>query len=210
MTLRTTPAAILAVTLVLSGCSEKPAPAPSGGAEAGAAAAEHATPTPEEAVEAATSAAGDSAAAAGSALTVGGLAFSVPEGWENRAPANAMRAAELHAQTPAGPCVAVFSMAGGDVEANIARWVGQFSRADGEIVTGRETRTIAGRTVWLVEMAGDYRGMGGPVSADTMMRAAIVDRPGDQQLFIKMTGPRPGMETLGEGWLALVESVRVP
>jgi hypothetical protein len=151
---------------------------------------------------------------AGGELRVGDLAFTVPEGWASQPPSNSMREAELHVPDPSGDasrnCVAAFSFAGGDVDANITRWIGQFSNpAGGEIPVTRETRTVAGRAVHLVEMSGNYAGMGmGPVQADQMMRAAIVERPGEPHLFIKMTGPRERMAGVLDGWNALIDSMR--
>lgn len=149
-------------------------------------------------------------------IQAAGLVFDLPEGWTLHPPSNMMRIADVHAPNPSGDpeqdCIAAFSTAGGDTESNITRWLGQFSNpAGGAVPSARETRTVAGRTVALVEVTGDYHGMGmGPSQPDQMMRAAIIGLPTNQSLFIKMTGPRERMETLGDGWDALINSMRTP
>lgn len=143
-------------------------------------------------------------------LTVGGFSFAIPENWEKRPPSNSMRLVELAAPAAGGaPApVAAFSLAGGDIDANITRWQGQFTEPDS--TRSRETTQIAGTTVHLVEMAGTFRGMGGPAQTDTVMRAAIVERPGQPSLFIKMTGRSGAMDPAGAGWDALINSMTTP
>jgi hypothetical protein len=142
-------------------------------------------------------------------VSAAGLVFDIPEGWRSHPPSNSMRAAELVVETDAGPCTAAFSVARGGADANVTRWVGQFVNPEGDVLRSREDTTIAGRTVTIVEMAGEYRGMGmAPPEPDTIMRAAIVELGGAGQLFIKMTGPGAGMEPLAEGWNTLIASMR--
>lgn len=149
-------------------------------------------------------------AAASDSIRVAEMTFPIPQGWSARAPSNSMRLAELQVPDASGSedlnCVAAFSLAGGDIESNIARWIGQFTNAT---PATRDRRTVSGRTVYLVEISGDYHGMGmGPSLSNQMMRAAIVERPGQQNLFIKMTGPRDRMAAIAEGWDALVNGMQ--
>jgi hypothetical protein len=154
-------------------------------------------------------AAEDSAPAAlgGERVYAGDLSFGVPQGWEVRPPSNQMRVAEVGAGGADAP-VAAFSMAGGGIDANIGRWRGQFAEPDAQRL--RETLEIAGRTVHLVEMAGSYRGMGGPAQGDTVMLAAIVEQPGQPSVFIKMTGPSAAVDAARGGFRAMVESLSSP
>lgn len=152
------------------------------------------------------------ATVSGQTINVAGFAFTAPDGWIPNPPSNMMRLAELHVANPAGdPSIAVFSAAGGDAQMNIDRWIGQFSNPSGNVVSAREQKTIAGQTVDIVEMSGEYHGMGmQPAQAETMMRAAIVEQPGGQHLFIKMTGPIDHMKTLTDGWNSLLDSMHKP
>ena len=60
-------------------------------------------------------------------------------------------------------------------------------------------------------MTGGYRGMGGGEAAEgTLMRAAIIERPGQQNLFIKMTGPIEAMQPLADTWAKMIQSITSP
>jgi hypothetical protein len=84
------------------------------------------------------------------------------------------------------------SQAGGAVDANIDRWIGQF---EGEAAKNakRTTRKVAGLDVTIVEIEGTYlggMGMGkndGPTK-DWALLGAIVATPGMPHFF-KITGP---------------------
>lgn len=213
-------ASVVLASFLLSGCSEKSTPAESGESGASnehAATVEHAhapsapgASAPAASEHAVQAAAGEGAGSG--SITVSGFTFTLPEGWNQAPPANAMRLAEVHVpNADGGESVAVFSVAGGDPNMNITRWVGQFGSAAGDVLKSRETKTINGQTVHLVEMSGEYRGMGmRPPQPNTMMRAAIVEMSGGQHLFIKMTGPISQMETLADGWNTLINSMHAP
>lgn len=150
-----------------------------------------------------------------SRVSAADFSFTIPEGWTQQPASNAMRVTELVAPAPkpgTSAPVAAFSLAGGDIDANITRWEGQFSDADP--VRSREKIQRAGTTIHLVEMAGAYRGMGGMGSGaaaeGTVMRAAIIERPGQPNLFIKMTGSAEAMNPLAEAWTAMIDSITTP
>lgn len=141
-------------------------------------------------------------------VSVSGLVFEIPEGWESVAPSNTMRVAELHA----GSCVAAISIAGGGIDDNIERWAGQMVDDAGEPgEAASEDRTINGIELTLVELSGTYLdgGMFGPKTErpDYSMFGAIIPR-GQRSVFIKMTGPTDEMEDLHDDWIGMVESVR--
>jgi hypothetical protein len=79
------------------------------------------------------------------AITLLGYRAEVPSGWTSRAPSSTMRLAEyvLPATADASAEVVVFFFGpaqGGSVDANLARWRGQFSNPDGAPVTQVVTR----------------------------------------------------------------------
>ncbi|MCC6428440.1 MAG: hypothetical protein IT435_16680 [Phycisphaerales bacterium] len=195
----------LFMTIVLASaiCSCEKQPAASPVVPAPAAPASAAIPSPAAPAE--------KAATEASELTVAGLAFHVPAGWKQVPPANQMRLAEILVPDASGDaakaCMITFSSAGGSVEANIARWAGQFKNADGESPPAPITqRTIAGFKVHTCEIAGAYQGMTDPAPLpDWMLRGAIIEN-GEQMLFIKMTGPKAGMLAAADGWTSLIDS----
>lgn len=124
-----------------------------------------------------------------------------------------MRLAEVVVPDPSGDatkaCVAVFSSAGGTVEANIDRWAGQVRDASGKPATpSTRTRTVAGLKVTIVEMSGTYAGMGeGTPRPDWTLRGAIVEIGGGL-LFIKMTGPAEGMKACAAAFDSMVDGMK--
>jgi hypothetical protein len=148
-------------------------------------------------------------------VSVLGLSFVLPEGWKRVPPANQMRLAEAVVDDasgdPARACTVVFSTAGGDVPANIARWASQVQDGSGKPSTPTvTTRTAAGLSTTVAEMTGLYAGMGTAApKPDWTVRGAVIEtRQG--LLFIKMTGPADAMATTGPGFSSLLDSARVP
>jgi hypothetical protein len=84
---------------------------------------------------------------------------------------------------------------GGTVEANVDRWRAQMLGADGKpAVTKVTMRTVRGVKVTVVDSAGTYTGMGGPmaggakpVSGYRLLGAIAEGRGGN--VFFKLTGP---------------------
>lgn len=146
-------------------------------------------------------------------FAIGGVAFTVPEGWKRVPPANQMRLAELQVPDPSGDitraCTVAFSTAGGDIQSNITRWAGQMHEGPGKIPQPQATtRQVAGFPITAVELSGTFSGMG-EISPrpDWMLRGAIIETP-EGLLFIKMTGPAETMKPAAEGWNALIDGIK--
>jgi hypothetical protein len=108
--------------------------------------------------------------------------------------------------------VAVFyfgSEAGG-TEANIQRWIGQFSSAKPSDVK-RTERTIQGMKQTVVEVEGVYAsGMpGGDTTPKPAFRllGAVVETP-KGNYFFKMTGPKDSVSAVRDAFYGLLDSVR--
>ena len=89
--------------------------------------------------------------------------------------------------------------AGGSIEANVARWEGQFSQADGTATKAKVTEeTVEDMKVTMVDISGVYiETMGGPFSGgkkvenpDFRVLAAIVQTPESGNYFVKLIGPK--------------------
>jgi len=127
-----------------------------------------------------------------------GIRWTAPAGWK----AEAERPMRLGTYTvaPGGECAVYFfgSGQGGSVDANVDRWIGQFTQADGKPSKSAAKiakKTIHGWPVTTVDVSGAYTGMGGPTAqggASAMpgyrMLAAIVEGP-QGSIFFKFTGP---------------------
>ncbi len=153
-------------------------------------------------------------AASPQATSVAGVHWSVPGMW-GAMPARAMRVAtyELPAArgSEPGEC-AVFHFGpdqGGTVEANVARWAGQF---EGSPEPVRTTRDVGGMKVTVVEIHGTFMAPGGPMmrSQGSMpgyeLMGAIVPAP-EGPVFFKCTGPEATMEASRTQFDALVSSI---
>ncbi|ATB29320.1 hypothetical protein [Melittangium boletus] len=169
-----------------------------------------------------TQAAPPAQAAQPAAPEAGGLTWTAPKDWEAQ-PARPMRAATYRIAPAKGDTdsaeLAVFYFGpgqGGDVDANVKRWVGQFQKPDGTAVTDKETRTkketLNGLSITTVDVKGTYTGGGpmmGPSSPKPGSRllGAIVEGP-EGPLFFKLTGSERTVNGAEKGFRKLVESVK--
>lgn len=145
----------------------------------------------------------------------GPLRWSAPESWTAAVPASSMRLAEYVAPAADGSQpgeVSIFYFGpggGGGVEANVARWIGQFKNPDGTPATGQQsTETVSGMMVHRVEAAGTFNpGMAGNgVSRDNYkMLGAIVESPAGLYFF-KMVGPTDTIGARAPEFESLVKS----
>ena len=124
----------------------------------------------------------------------------VPNGWTSRAPSSSSRLAEYVVPTSgsegAAEVVVYFfgKSMGGNVQANLTRWKGQFSTPDGSPVPETITRDSTGIfPITFAEYRGTYRRGIGAGSADSVktgqtLIAAIAKTPRGT-MFIQLFGP---------------------
>ena len=152
--------------------------------------------------------------------TTGPLRWKAPESWDGVQPSSSMRLAEYHAPGPDGSEPAVMSIfffgpgGGGGVDANIDRWVGQFSQPDGTSsakAAKRTERQVNGMKVHLIDVSGTYsagaamvQGSAGSKENQRVL-GAIVEAPGGL-FFFKLLGPKETMAKQEANFNAFVES----
>jgi len=123
----------------------------------------------------------------------GSLAWKAPPRWQVAPNTSSMRLATYRVPKAPGDSddgELSIMQAGGTVEANADRWVGQFDPA-GQKTAKRSTKTVGNLTVTLVEVQGNYAGMGmgkQASGAGWALLGAIVPTPG-MPYFFKLTGP---------------------
>jgi len=157
--------------------------------------------------------------AQGAPLTLLEYRTTVPPGWVSRPPSSTSRLAQFAlpgANANGGTEVVVFffgSAQGGNVDANLARWHGQFSSADGSPVTETITRDSTGPfPITIAEYKGTYRrgiGAGSTDSARTgqALVATIVEtRRG--ALFIQLFGPEARVREAREEFIRFVKELK--
>ena len=132
-----------------------------------------------------------------------------------------MRRAQLVAEGAGGSAeliVYYFGKQGaGATKANVERWIGQFSKADGSPVDdAKETKSeIAGFEVVKVDVKGQYaggmgpRGQEGPPKSDQRLLAAIVSTDAGPYYF-KLLGPTSTVTEQASAFDDLLASMRTP
>ena len=189
-------ATIVLLTAMLTGCSED---------------------TPAE-----TESAPGPAVSAGPARASGaGLEYEAPSTWISETPSSSMRLAQYRLPRLEGDpedaelAVFYFGGQGGSVQANVDRWIGQFSNPDGSSVTHPQVseRKINGISLTIVDVRGTYHQAQGPMMAQTTakenyrMLAAVAEGPAGPTFF-KLTGPQPTVDHFEESFNSFLDTLR--
>jgi hypothetical protein len=205
--------ATISLLLFSVGCEDEPEPEP---AETTAATPEgdpSATPSdPHAGLDIQPQAAGEI-----SGPPIGGIAWEMPEPFQAQPPASSMRAAEYLFPEQEGERAATMTVfffgpgQGGSVQANIARWVGQFQLPEGT-EPNISRRTVNDLEVTVIDVTGTFTGgdMGtraGAPAGDQRMLAAIVEGP-EAPVFFKMVGDTSLMARAEAPFTEFVESFR--
>ncbi len=132
---------------------------------------------------------------------IAGLSFTIPKGWDSVPPATAMRAAQwtVPARGDAGPGEAVVFFfgpgQGGDAQANVARWSGTVTTAQGTPAVGQtSTRHAGGIAVTQLEVYGTYANSMGSPGLPALPKpgyglvGVILEYPGGP-VFFRLLGP---------------------
>jgi hypothetical protein len=144
-----------------------------------------------------------------------GVVWTAPASWKSETPSSAMRRAQYRIGGPGGEaeCVVFYfgPGQGGDADANVARWAGQFRGADAKAPRRREIK-VGDLSIVMVEIAGTYvGGMGGtaagPERPDSMLLGAIVPG-GDANWFFRAVGPRATLESQRAAFERMIRSVK--
>lgn len=144
--------------------------------------------------------------------------LTIPAGWKSQQVRSRIIEHEFVAPTgdaeDAATARVTMMAAGGDVDANISRWRGQFT---GTPDAKTEKLQVAGMTVHLVELEGSYKDTmgGGPfaggktvVRDDYGMLGAIIVTQDGRQYFVKMTGPKEAVEAHRKGFKAMLKGIQ--
>jgi len=141
----------------------------------------------------------------------GKIVFTAPASWDRKTPRVKFIEHEFAVPAAKGDSedgrVTVMG-AGGSVEANVDRWIGQFKQPDGSetknvVPEADRKQRIAGLEVQMIDLAGTYHDNPTPFAPnskavdrdDYRMLAAIVVAPKLGNYFIKFYGPK---QTVGD------------
>ena len=150
-----------------------------------------------------------------------GLKFEAPSTWISEAPSSSMRLAQYRLPGLEGDpedaelAVFYFGGQGGSVQANVDRWIGQFSNPDGSPVTDPRVseRNANGVPLTIVDVRGTYHQSQGPMMAQTTakenyrMLAVVAEGPAGPTFF-KLTGPQPTVDHFEESFNSFLDTLR--
>ncbi|MCA9176701.1 MAG: hypothetical protein KDB14_19570 [Planctomycetales bacterium] len=155
-------------------------------------------------------------------LSEGKITLPAPASWERKQPRTRIVEHEFAAKGPEGTSPARITLmgAGGGVEANIDRWVGQFRQKDGSSSRDKtkvERAKVGDTEVHVVDISGVYQDSpGGPFAGgrvipreDYRMLAAIIVTPKSGHYFIKMIGEADTVEANAKAFREMLTKLNV-
>ena len=160
---------------------------------------------------------------AGSTFSVGdgAVTLTAPASWTKKQPTSRIVEAE-YSIPPAGgdeaPGRLTAMGAGGSVDDNVNRWVGQFVGAGGAAPKPqRDKASVGGAQVEIVDLAGTYKDSpAGPFAGGkTIMRdnyrmlGAIIQTKDKGNYFLKLYGPKATIDASAPGFHEMIKSLKV-
>ena len=151
------------------------------------------------------------------------LKFGEPKGWVVKPPASRMRLGEFTLPKADGDAedaqlgIFYFGGGGGNVQANLERWIAQMSQPDGRASkdVAKTTKLEAtGLSITLVDVPGTYIAETSPGASERFnkpgfrLRAAVVEGKGGPY-FVKLTGPAKTIDKWDESFVAFLKGLRV-
>ncbi|MGE0519831.1 MAG: hypothetical protein AB7P78_12625 [Candidatus Binatia bacterium] len=153
----------------------------------------------------------------GTPLTVQRLQLEIPQGWRLVRPSGGMRSAQAVIDGPGGPAEFVIfhfgARQGGDVEANVRRWLAQIEPAPG-IPPRREQLESDGLRITFVDAEGTFLGSGMGTGAqptpqrDARLLGAVIEGEGGPW-FLKATGPDSTLAAQRMPFIQMLQSARL-
>jgi hypothetical protein len=156
-----------------------------------------------------------SSAPQGTTVQLERLAFSLPPAWQQVPPSSGMRVAQASIPGPGGAAeMAVFHFGagqGGDVEANLQRWINQVV-PDAGSVPQRESFDSGALRITRIDVAGTLKpgGMGMAPSAaqpHSRLLGAVIEGDGGPW-FIKVTGDDATVAPQRDAFVAMLHSAK--
>ncbi|MDA2931355.1 DUF2203 domain-containing protein [Acidobacteria bacterium AH-259-O06] len=157
------------------------------------------------------------------AVSDSGLEFEAPSEWIGEPPSSSMRLAQYRLPRVEGDSedaelvIYYFRGGGGSVQANVDRWIGQFSKADGspaKDVARVSEKDSHGLHLSIVDVSGTYHQSRGPMMAQTQakpnyrMLAAVAEATGGPWFF-KLTGPQNTVDNWEDSFHSFLDTLRV-
>jgi hypothetical protein len=138
----------------------------------------------------------------------GSFAYAMPATWRE-GPPKMMREVNLEAGTSSQCYVITLGGEGGGLSMNINRWRGEvgLDPIDEAAIAALPTVTLLGDSCPLLEVSGDYQGMGGPKGDGDMTVLGVPLIRAAGSVFVKFVGPTAEIAAERERFLAFVASL---
>lgn len=158
--------------------------------------------------------AGDTAAKE-SVSVFGDANLSVPAEFKRVEPKSRIIAHEFQAKKDDATARVTMMAAGGDVDANITRWQGQFAGGDADAQKSEQMK-LGKWNVYIVDVSGSYaeRMGGGPFAGGKVvnrenyaMAGAILVHPEGRKFFVKMIGPEQVVKANRKAFVEMIKSI---
>ncbi len=133
--------------------------------------------------------------------------FTLPEGWKDEGPAG-MRKVNLSTGADTQCYLITLPGEGGGLVENLNRWRNEVGLAPirAEEAAALPRIELLGEACPLLDVSGDYQGMGGSAGSDRTLLGTVLIRP-TESLFIKMVGPSEEVLAHRDAFVAFVESL---
>jgi hypothetical protein len=153
-------------------------------------------------------------------VAAGDLAMTAPGQWTKTKPRSSMLEAEFQipkvGEDESDGRLTIMG-AGGSIDANIDRWIGQFTTDDGSPLSGVEPTVfeIAGQKIHLIDLSGTFiDSMGAPGGPTTdrknyRMLGAIIETEDLGNYFVKFYGPRKTIDANAAAFKQMLESLKI-
>ncbi len=153
-------------------------------------------------------------------VAAGDLQFTAPGTWTKTKPRSSMLEAEFQIDKIAGDDKngrLTIMGAGGSIDANIDRWISQFTNADGSPLTDvtPTVTEISGQKVHVVDLTGTFAdsmgGPGGPVTdqQNYRMLGAIIETEQLGNYFVKFYGPKKTVDANAAAFQEMLQSLKI-
>jgi hypothetical protein len=150
----------------------------------------------------------------------GKLTFTAPAGWTKKQPATRIVEAEFATPPAKGdetPGRLTAMGAGGTIESNIDRWIGQFASEGAPARPKQDKLSVSGCEIHVVDLSGTYKDTpGGPFAGGKTtlrekyrMLGAIVVTKDAGNYFLKLYGPQATIGEAEKGFQEMLKSLKV-
>ncbi len=160
-------------------------------------------------------AAGSEPVISGSTVQVAGLEFEIDPAWTSEKPQGTMRAAQFRIPAMDGTGsdgeLSIFQGIGGSADANLERWIAQFSDTAKEPKI--EKKKIGSLSVQTLDVSGSLTistmmGGNGATQAGSRMLAAVVEGTSGGPWHFKLIGPEKTLEYWKPAFGTMIESLK--